>query len=106
MFRITDSAATQIKLAREQSEAGEMILRIAAKTNKDGSIEYGMGFDEPRENDVHITHNEIEVVIDPSSNELLEEASMDYTELDTGEHHFIFLNPLDPNYEPAPKKRK
>lgn len=106
MFKITDSAAKQIKLAREQSDAGEMLLRIAAKNNADGSIEYGMGFDDPRENDVHITHDDVEVVIDPTSNELLEEASMDYAELDSGESHFIFINPLDPNYEPAAKKKK
>jgi iron-sulfur cluster assembly protein len=105
MFRITDDAAKQIKIATEQSDAAGMILRIAAKTNQDGSIEYGMGFDEARENDVHISHDDVEVVIDATSNELLEEASIDYVELEPGQFNFIFINPLDPNYEPPPKKK-
>ena len=106
MFKITDNAAKQIKVAAEQSDAGNMVLRVAAKANQDGSIEYGMGFDEANEADIKVEHGDVEIVIDPASNDLLEDATMDYVELDQGQFHFIFMNPLDPNSTPAPKERK
>jgi iron-sulfur cluster assembly protein len=106
MFKITDEAAKQVKTASEQSDAAGMQLRIAAKANQDGSIEYGMGFDEERENDVKVANGDVVVIIDPTSNELLEDATMDYVEIEPGQFHFIFMNPLDPNYTPPKKERK
>lgn len=105
MFKITDDAAKQIKSAAAQSDAGDMALRIAAKANQDGAIEYGMGFDEQQEGDVVVRHDDVEIVIDPPSFELLEHASMDYVEIEPGQFNFIFLNPLDRNYQPAPKQK-
>ena len=46
MFTVTPEAAKQIELAVQNSDAQDMALRIAAKRNPDGSVEYGMGFDE------------------------------------------------------------
>lgn len=106
MFTVTEAAAEQIVKSKLQSDAGDMDLRIAAKTNSDGSIEYGMGFDHAKEDDVKIPcKGDISILIDPVSNELLDEAVMDFVEMDAGQFHFIFLNPLDPNYIP-PKKSK
>lgn len=105
MFSITENAAKQIKEAAKQSNIETLILRIAAKANQDGSIEYGMGFDESKDTDIKIPYEDVEIVIDTSSNELLEEAIMDYVELKPGEFNFIFMNPMDPNYK-APKKDK
>ena len=105
MFSITEKAAKQIKDAAKQSKTETMILRIAAKSNQDGSIEYGIGFDENKETDIKIQYDDVEIVIDPTSNELLEEATMDYVELEPGQFNFIFMNPLDPHYK-APKKEK
>jgi len=31
---------------------------------------------------------------------LLDQATMDYVEIEPGQFHFIFLNPKDPNYRP------
>lgn len=106
MFIITDDAAKQVKNAAGQSDAAGMLLRIAAKTNQDGSIDYAMGFDEKKENDTEIARGDVIVIIDPGSNELLEDTTMDYVEMEPGQFHFIFMNPLDPNYSPATKKRK
>jgi len=80
-----------------------MVLRVAAKTNQDGSFEYGMGFDESNENDIKITQHGVNIIVDPQSAELLEEAEMDYAELEKGQFSFIFSNPLDPGYI-APEK--
>ena len=51
MFTLTTSAAQQIQQAAASSGAQEMALRIAAKIDPDGSKQYGMGFDDHREQD-------------------------------------------------------
>lgn len=106
MFTVTDAALEQIRQAFRQSEAQGLALRIAAKSNQDGSIEYGMGFDEASEADTRVSHGDVEIVMDPPSSELLDEATMDYVELEPGQMRFIFLNPLDPHFVPPKKGRK
>ena len=103
MLAITEAAAIIIAKQHKETNAGSMFLRLAAKANKDGSIEYGMGFDEANDHDIKIKQFEIEVIVDPQSSELLDEATMDYVEIEKDQFHFIFSNPLDKNYVP-PKK--
>lgn len=105
MFQITTDAARQIENQSKESNAEGMVLRIAAKTNQDGSFEYGMGFDEEKDHDFKMNLHGIHVVIDPQSQELLEDATLDFVELEPGQYNFIFMNPLDPNYMPAKKSR-
>ena len=62
-------------------------LRIAAKVDEDG--EYGMGFDEERENDVKVETRGITVLIAPHSKELLAGAMLDFVELNPGEFQFL-----------------
>ena len=78
-----------------------LAMRIAAKRNPDGSIHYGMGFDDQQiEGDIHITSAGIDVIIGETSKLLLEGTTLDYVELEPGEHQFIFMNPNDSNYKP------
>jgi iron-sulfur cluster assembly protein len=103
MLIITEAAAKQITEQIKQSDIHDMVLRVAAKTNEDGSFDYGMGFDEAKEEDIKSSQHDVDIVMDPQSAELLEDATMDYVELEQGQFHFIFSNPIDPNYIP-PKK--
>ena len=105
MFKITAAAAQQIKVAAEQGGIEGMALRFAARENQDGSFAYNMGFDNPAEEDQAMSCEGVDVVIDPAFVPLLEETTLDYVELDDGEFHFVFLNPLDPTYVP-PKSDK
>ena len=105
MFRITEAAAKQIIEQKSQTDAQDLVLRVAAKTNQDGSFDYGMGFDETKEGDVKIHQYSVDVIMDQQSAELLDDASMDYAGLEEKQFHFVFLNPLDPNYAPAKKKK-
>jgi len=105
MLTITEAAAKQIIEQSKQTDAAGMVLRVAAKTNQDGSFDYGMGFDEEKEGDIKTSQHLVDIVMDVQSAELLEEASMDFVELEEGQFHFVFSNPLDPNYMP-PKKSK
>jgi iron-sulfur cluster assembly protein len=93
MFQVTAAAAEQIKSAAEAQDE-EPFLRVAAKID-DGGLVYGMGFDEERENDVVIECHGFSVLISPRSQELLDEATLDFVELHPGEFQFVFINPKE-----------
>ncbi len=104
MFTLTTSAAQQIQQAAASSEAQEMALRIAAKIDPDGSKQYGMGFDDPTEEDMKLDLKGVAVVIAGESQVLLADTVLDYVELNPGEFNFIFINARDfqDEVEPAP----
>jgi iron-sulfur cluster assembly protein len=106
MFEITESAATQVLTAAEQGGTEGMALRMAAKRKEDGSIDYLMGFDEAKENDLRFTSRGIDIIMGPQFLELLDDAVMDYVELTEGDFRFIFMNPEDTNYAPAPSTKR
>ncbi|HZV54264.1 MAG TPA: iron-sulfur cluster biosynthesis family protein [Rhodocyclaceae bacterium] len=94
MFKVTPSAAEQILHAADAQDDSPA-LRVAAKVDDDGEISYGMGFDEERENDVVVECEGVHLLISPRSNELLDDATLDFVELKPGEFQFIFINPKD-----------
>ncbi len=74
-------------------------MRIAATQNEDGSIHYGMGFDDSEiEGDIHVKAGDIDVVIAESSKALLDGMTLDFVELEPDKPQFIFMNPNDKNY--------
>ena len=73
MITITPAAADQIRTSANQGGNQNLAMRIAAKRNPDGSIHYGMGFDEnEHEGDIHVTSAGIDVVISETSKILLD----------------------------------
>ena len=102
MITITPAAAKQISVSARQGNIDGLSMRIAASRNQDGSMHYGMGFDDKQlEGDLHISSEGIDVVISETSKILLEGTTLDYVELEPGEFQFIFMNPNDANYTPA-----
>lgn len=101
MFKITEAAAEQIRVAAREGGTEGMPLRLAARQKEDGTFDYLMGFDDAKEEDLHISTEGVEVVISPEQIPLLDETVMDYAELDSGEIRFIFINPRDANYKPS-----
>jgi len=100
MITITQSAAAQIKKASEQADAGDMYLRLAARREENGEIEYGMGFDDMGAQDQIYTSEGVDVLISDSCRELLRGATLDYVEINPGQPEFIFVNPNDPRHQP------
>ena len=93
MFTLTPAAAEQIvRAAMEQTDRRtEPMLRVAAKYDeKDGELVYGMGFDEEREDDLILDGGGIAILISPRSRPLLENTTLDFTEIEPGEFQFIF----------------
>lgn len=90
MIHISAAAAAEIRAAAERSDAGGLALRIAARQVEDGSIEYGMGFDEQREDDEPVTFDGVTVLVGAPSQPLLNGTRLDYVEIEPGRFDFIF----------------
>ena len=104
MISVTSQAAEQIAKSAQQAGAG-VCLRLAARLDDKGVVEYGMGFDDQADGDTKVTANGITILISPGSIELLTGATLDFVEIDPGEWRFIFINPNDPSHKPAPPAR-
>lgn len=103
MISITPQAAAQILKSAQPSEVGdEVYLRLAARLDAKGVLEYGMGFDDKADGDMLAVSQGINVLVSPGSAELLTGATLDFVEMNAGEHWFIFINPNDPSHE-SPK---
>lgn len=102
MITITKNAAKQIQSQADENSSEKMTLRIAVRKDGQGAFEYGIGFDETSDTDLEVTSGGVKLVLSPDMKELLEGTTIDYVELEPGKHHFIFMNPNDPNYT-APK---
>jgi len=107
MITITEQAVKQIRIAADKGEMGGMPLRIAVRQNADGSIDYGMGFDDNKgEQDIQLSLSGVDVIISNSHADLLSDAILDFVELNPGEFQFIFINPNDPNATPPSEHAK
>lgn len=98
MFTLTKNAAEEIRRSADAANMDGMALRVAAAKNQDGSIKYAIGFDDTREGDTLLISEGIDVLIDEVGKALLNGTTMDFVEMEPGQHNFIFLNPNDPNY--------
>ncbi|MCW8826605.1 MAG: iron-sulfur cluster assembly accessory protein, partial [Gammaproteobacteria bacterium] len=83
-----------------QSESDGMSLRIAAKKLEDGSFEYGMGFDELKDDDLDVKSEGITIIFAPEYGPMVRGMTIDFVEFEDGQYHFIFLNPNDPSFVP------
>lgn len=98
MTLVVTKRAAQHILASGGLQGGS--LRVAAKRNQNGGVDYAMGFDDIQPDDAQVHWHGVTVVVAPTSTELLTGATLDYVELDDGSHEFIFMNPNDPEYVP------
>jgi iron-sulfur cluster assembly protein len=89
-FSITAPAVQEILAAAARSDALGLALRVAAKGTADG-IDYGMGFDEPGEDDEVQDFSGLTVVVAAPSRRWLEGTVLDYVEIEPGRHDFIFV---------------
>ena len=101
MITITPAAAEQIRTSAQQGNMAGLAMRIAARRDPDGSIHYGMGFDDNhRDGDLKFSSEGIDIVIGETSQVLVDGMTVDYVEIEPGSWQFIFLNPNDVNFVP------
>lgn len=101
MIKITDAAAEQIRRANNNPDVFEMILRVAAYQEDDGSVNFGMGFDIERADDEHLIVNGIQLLIAPGSTPYLQGVTLDFVEMSPGDLRFIFIPPYSAEDAPA-----
>ena len=99
MITVTPGAAAQI-VKSAQPGGAEICLRLAARLDDKGTIEYGMGLDDKSADDVLSVSQGISILVSPGSVELLTGATLDFVEINPGESRFIFINPNDPSHKP------
>lgn len=100
MIVVTPEAADQIRKSAAEARVEEVCLRIAARLDAKGAIEYGMGFDSKADGDMQFECNDVKLVVSSACVELLSGATLDYVEINPGERRFIFINPNDPSHKP------
>lgn len=101
MITITPAAAEQIRAAAAQGNMEGLAMRIAARREPDGSIHYGMGFDDDiRDSDIQLSSEGINLLVSEACRVLVDGMTVDFVEIEPGSHQFIFLNPNDVNYVP------
>lgn len=103
MFTLTRAAAHQVRQAASASGAQAMALRVAARIDPDGSVQYGMGFDDPKDEDMKLDLDGVAVVIAEDFQQVLNDIVLDYVELELGQFNFIFMDTrqLAPAPEPS-----
>ena len=101
MITLTSTAVKQIRLSAKQGNLEGLPMRIAATKNEDGSIHYGMGFDDTKETDITHSSDGVDIIVSPDTNKIVDGMKVDFVDLDDGNPQFIFLNPHDANYSPA-----
>lgn len=103
MIEITTAAAEQMRAALSNVAEPGLGLRVAARRGDDGEIEYGLGFDERREQDEEIvTDAGITLLVSPPSMEPIEGTVIDFVEIAPGQMRFIFYRAGEGPVEPAP----
>jgi iron-sulfur cluster assembly protein len=93
MISLTKEAAEQIRLAAANSDAQGMALRLAARVNEAGMLEFGMGFDQERENDTIHESWGITLLISKHSAPYLQDVTLDFAEIAPGQKSFVFMKP-------------
>lgn len=78
MITLTDNAVRQIKLLEaEKAEAGQL-LRIFVEPGGCSGFEYGMSFDEKKEDDQVMENNGVSFLVDATSLEYLDACEVDF----------------------------
>lgn len=90
VFVVTEAASHEILAAARRSQAEGLALRVAARRRDDGSVEFGMGFDEPRDQDETLRCHGLEVLVGAPSRALLAGVQLDFVEVEPGRHDFVF----------------
>ena len=93
MITLTAGAAEQVRRAAADTDAIGMGLRVAARQGADGSVDFGLGFDQFRDNDAEILSEGVTLYVAPPSQALLRGIVLDFVEIEPGDFRFIFTAP-------------
>ena len=72
-----------------------MGLRIVARRESDGAINYAMEYDDAGNDEIVVPSDGIALVVSPANLDLLDEMSSTTSNCEAGDFRFIFINPND-----------
>ena len=81
MIVLTDTATDKVRTLMEQEGVADLALRVAVRPGGCSGFSYEMFFDSEREaDDLTADYEGVTVVVDPSSAQLLQGASLDFSD--------------------------
>jgi Fe-S cluster assembly iron-binding protein IscA len=100
LITVTPAALAQLRVVIAASDEPDVALRAAARRTDTGEIEFGMGLDEPREQDTQIAVDDVvTVLVSAASRELIAGTWIDYVEVGPGDKRFVFFKPQAPGQD-------
>lgn len=92
MIMLTENAARQITTMRDQLEDKSKLLRIFVEPGGCSGFEYGMSFDDAKDDDTQMESEGVAFVVDPASLTYLDGCKVDFDDGLTGKG-FEIINP-------------
>jgi len=93
LIHLTSSALKRIRNYQDQHDLNAYCLRLFVTGGGCAGLQYGMAFDEhPRQDDLQLHIQDLDLVIDPTSYPYIEGATIDYVE-DLMHGGFQIINP-------------
>lgn len=82
---LTESAAAEVKsMLQKDAEAAGKNLRVYVESGGCSGLQYGMVFDEKRDNDLVMEYHGVAVLVDPFSSNYLRGSVVDFSDSLTG----------------------
>lgn len=95
LISVSKAAVERIRQSAAESKMETPVLRVAAQLGDDGSVQFGMGFDQARPGDTTVETEGVFVVVAERSRELVDGTHLDFVEVEPGDFRFIFVAPGD-----------
>ena len=81
VLNVTESAANQIRhLVEKEAENAGKHLRVYVEQGGCSGMQYGMVFDESRDQDIHVNMHGVTVLVDPFSAEKIRGSTVDFSD--------------------------
>ena len=94
---LSDAASDFILHSLQSFNDDSLTLRIAVYPGED-CFNYGIGFDQKKPDDIIIPCGKVKILVHKKQISLLDEASLDYVEMEDGHMNLIVMNPCDKSY--------
>ncbi len=78
MITLSERAARKIESMHAEAAAGDKLLRVLVETGGCSGFQYGMSFDEVKEDDEKLESHGVTFVVDPASHAYLDGCNIDF----------------------------
>jgi iron-sulfur cluster assembly accessory protein len=78
MITLTNRAADRVRQMQEETSESGDFLRVLVESGGCSGFQYGMSFDESKDDDTHLESEGVKIVMDPSSLAYMNGSSIDF----------------------------